>query len=122
VQAVALVAFERVSVAFEAAQKTHEATERRQAAEIHRARRTGTTAIVAAAIALAVAACAVWTAGQLADEVSAARVRVADAEARERFAVSAMADIVRASSARAVAHLEPVGDSAADECPPSVRP
>jgi excisionase family DNA binding protein len=110
-QAVALVAFERVSLAFE-----------QSTTDLRRARRTGTTAIVAAAVALAVAGVAVWTAGRWADEVSAARVRIADAEARERFAVSALADIVRVSAARAVVLDEFAQDTVADDCPPVVPP
>jgi hypothetical protein len=127
-QTVALVAFDKLTTAFREAEARQEAqltrysdelarqsTELAQRSnELARARRTGWTGWVAAGIAAAVAGCALWTTGQLSNQLSASTVQIELAqqrerfaaaqielaEQRERFAVSALSDIIRASSAR----------------------
>jgi hypothetical protein len=120
-QAIALVAFDKLSAAFRDAESRHttELTRysdelARQSAQLVRARRTVWTGWAAAGIAAAVAGCALWTTGQLSNQLSASTVQIELAqqrerfaaaqielaEQRERFAVSALSDIIRASSAR----------------------
>lgn len=111
-QAIAMVAFERLSTSFEE-------TAKRQAKELRRARLFGSVAFVAAVVASAVAGVAIWTSGQVSHSLSGSLVRIEESEARERFALSTMADVLRVSAAReaimAGAQSEPVPDT----CPSS---
>jgi len=111
-QALAMVAFERLSTSFEE-------TEKRQAKELRRARLFGSVAFVAAVVASAVAAVALWTSGHLSHSLSGSLVRIEEAEAKERFALSTMADVLRVSAAREAMMAGAQSEPAWTECPPS---
>jgi hypothetical protein len=111
-QALAFVAFERLSASFAE-------TEKRQAEELRGARLRANVLLVAAIVASAVAACALWTSGQVSNRLSDSLVRIEDSEARERLALSTMADVLRVSAAREAMMAGAQSEPVADDCPAS---